>query len=112
MAVVAVSSSVHAGLFYWDPGSTSSSTGSGTGTWNTSAEWWNGSGDVAWGNSPVNDAYFTNSSAAQLAISLAQATTVGNLFFGPGYKYTITGGANMHDAHRRLHHDLCDPDRE
>jgi fibronectin-binding autotransporter adhesin len=76
----------------------------GGGTWNTTGlNWWNGTANVAWTNSPTDVAIFGVSSTVPAGIpgniTVSGALTAGGLVFNPylgnGVKYNITGGTSL-----------------
>ena len=68
----------------WDPGSTNSAGGGGTGTWNT-ANWWNSSSDTSWQDG--SDATFGGTSGT---VTITSQVIPNNLVFASS-GYTITG---------------------
>ncbi len=75
---------------YWDPGTTSSTNGGGTQTWNSSlAYWYNGTMDTTWG--PGNIASFGGSAGT---VTLGAAETADGLTFTTS-GYTISGSPTL-----------------
>ena len=73
---------------YWDPSQTASGTGSGgTGTWDTStANWFNGTSDVAWTNAYDPVAVFAGSAGT---VTLGTGITASSAHFSTS-GYTVT----------------------
>src|SRR6202042_2561290 len=85
---------------YWDPSDSASGTGSGgNGTWDTSsANWFNGSSDVAWNNAYNPVAVFAGTAGT---VSLGTGITASELVFTTtGYSVqsntlTLAGGTGL-----------------
>jgi fibronectin-binding autotransporter adhesin len=99
--VAACAGTAGAAALTWDAAPGTAGLQDGSGTWDTStAEWFNGTTDVAWANSPVTDAIFgvgdPLGTAGPFTVALGAPITAGNLTFnfaGAGNAYTISGGA-------------------
>src|SRR5207302_9813146 len=75
---------------FWDPTHTQSTTGSGSGTWDTAtANWWNGSADVAWSNAS-NDVAVFGGRYASFSVSLGTGITASSVNFTIG-NYQVSG---------------------
>ncbi len=78
---------------YWDPGHTGGTGSGGSGTWGTStANWWNGTADVAWSNA-VNASSAANAVFAGNpgTVTVGSGVTVTGMSFTTS-GYTISGG--------------------
>ena len=87
---------VNAQNLNWDPGHVGSTSGSGSGTWDTStANWWNGTSDVAWSQtsttSGTNSATFGGADGAYTVTVGATQIAVTNLIFNNS-GYNLTNG--------------------
>ncbi len=75
-------------VLYWDPGQTNGTALGGTGTWDTStADWWNGTADVAWSNTAGADAVFAGTGGT---VTLGTGSTAPELIFTTT-GYSLTG---------------------
>ena len=92
LALLSSLPSAFAATYTWDPGLTPASPTGGTGTWNTStANWSNGSTDVAWPNLAANDdkAVFAGSAGT---VTLGSSLTAGGVQFNTS-GYTLSGAS-------------------
>ena len=99
--IAALTGTAGAAALTWDAAPATTGLQDGSGTWDTStAEWFNGTTDIAWANAPVTDAIFgvgdPLGTAGPFTVTLGAPITAGNLTFnfaGAGNAYTISGGA-------------------
>jgi autotransporter-associated beta strand protein len=88
-ATVAVSATLT-----WDADTLTAGAQDGSGNWDNgiTANWWNGSADVAWGN--LDSAVFGSGGTGTYAVTVTNNVTVNNLTFNSG-NYTIAGSSGQ-----------------
>lgn len=86
--------SAHAADFFWDPTSSGTNAGSGSGTWNSAnTNWFNGTADVIWatGNRPV----FGGADGLFVVTVADNFSTTGLLFNKSGYKLSAASAQTI-----------------
>jgi autotransporter-associated beta strand protein len=87
---VAVVSAVVPAALTWDADTGTPGAQDGSGTWDngTTANWWNGSSDIAW--SDLGNATFGSGGTGAYTVTVANNVTISGLTFNSG-NYTLTG---------------------
>lgn len=93
LAVVLASAAMAGGAtLTWDADTATTGAQDGGGAWNTSGtNWWNGTGNVAWTNTPPDLALFGAGGTGNPTVTLTGPVSVGTLTFNAGAAYTIAG---------------------
>jgi autotransporter-associated beta strand protein len=77
----------------WDANTTTAGAQDGSGNWDNgiTANWWNGSADVVWGN--LDSAVFGSGGTSSYSVTVTNSVTVNNLTFNGNY--TIAGASGQ-----------------
>lgn len=91
---VALSSTLRAATYTWDSTGGGAAPVDGPGTWDTGANWWNGTSDISWTNLTTDTAVFGAANGTAGAITVGNVTANGIRFnAATSGTYTLSGGS-------------------